>query len=230
MVATVGAAGPQQIEGFYRYGHEVNTVCTGQPEFCYWLVDTADNLRRQLKQEVAGLAPYTAVCLRLEAELSPQKADGFGRDYDGSIRVLEILGRCDDAAGVKPIGIEDLHHRRWILQSIDGVALANFARELGFEEDSTQAKQPDHDFGEQGFLSGNTGCNQFHGQAKVVDGNLILAQLATTAMLCEGFAGELELQLQLLYRTPLAITFDGNHLVLVAAERELRYAPRDWVQ
>ena len=85
----------QPIDGFYRYGHEVNTVCTGAPEACYWLVDTPDEIRQQLKQQVADKPPYTPVCLKLIAELSVEKADGFGLDYDGSISVTQLLGDCD---------------------------------------------------------------------------------------------------------------------------------------
>ena len=234
LVATACVATPQQIEGHYRFGHEVNTVCSGEPEICYWLVDTDAEVRQKLKQQVAGLEPYTPVCVRLSAEVSTDKADGFGRDYDGSIRVLELLGRCAEEESPMPITIEDLQHRRWVLHSIDGVELADFARELardlGFEDDTTLAKIPDLDFGDQGFVSGNTGCNQFNGQARVVDNSLILSQLATTMMLCPGFSGELELRLQLLYRNPLEITRDASALILNAADSKLYYRLRDWVQ
>jgi len=230
LVATVCVATPQQIEGYYRFGHEVNTVCSGDPEVCYWLVNTDAKIRQQLKQQVAGLAPYTPVCVKLSAEVSADKADGFGGDYDGSIRVLELLGRCAEPESSMPITIEDLQHRRWVLHSIDGVELIDFARELGFEDDTTLAKKPDLDFGEQGFVSGNTGCNQFNGQASVVDNSLILSQLATTAMLCPGFPGELELRLQLFYRNPLAITRDATALILNAVDSKLYYRSRDWVQ
>jgi heat shock protein HslJ len=230
LVATACVATPQQIEGQYRFGHEVNTVCSGDPEACYWLVDTDAEIRQQLKQQVAGLAPYTPVCVRLSAEVSADKADGFGADYDGSIRVLELLGRCEGEDSSLPIQIENLQHRRWVLHSIDGVELADFARELGFENDTTPAKIPDLDFGEQGYVSGNTGCNQFQGQARVIDGDLMLSQLASTAMLCTGFANELELQLQLLYRNPLAITRDANALILNVVDRKLFFRLRDWVQ
>ena len=129
-----------------------------------------------------------------------------------------------------PIRIEDFQHRRWVLHSIDGVELVDFAHELGFEDDTTLAKIPDLDFGEQGFVAGNTGCNQFNGQARVVDNSLILSQLATTMMLCPGFSGELELRLQLLYRNPLVITRDAGALILNAADSKLYYRLRDWVQ
>ena len=108
--------------------------------------------------------------------------------------------------------------------------MSAYAQELGFDDGTPLAKVPDLDFGEQGFVSGNTGCNQFHGQARVIDDNLILSQLATTLMMCAGFSAELELRLQLLYRNPLAITREGNALILQAGEDRLRYELRDWVQ
>jgi len=227
LAVTACATAAQPLTGYYRYGHEVNTVCTGDPGPCYWLVDTSPEIREQLKRQVEGLAQYAPVCLKLDAEISPQKADGFGLDYDGSIRVLELLGRCDDGA---PTRLEDLQHHRWILDSIDGQKLEDYARERGFAGDFSALRLPELDFGEQGFVSGNTGCNLIQGQARVVDNQLILSRLATTAMLCGGFADELELQLQLLYRNPLDIERDANDLVLRANGQALRYRLRDWVQ
>jgi heat shock protein HslJ len=229
ITSTLCQAEVSQIQGQYRFGHEVNTFCSGDPERCYWLVDTDADIRQRLKQQVADLEPYAPVCLNLLAEVSDEKADGFGGDYDGSIRVQELLGRCDQDVNAWMLRIEDLQHRRWVLNSIDGLELADFARQLGFEDDAPLTKVPDLDFGEQGFVSGNTGCNQFQGQARVVDNSLILSQLAVTAMLCGGFAGELELQLQLLYRNPLAISFDDSSLILETSEKVLRYRLRDWV-
>lgn len=229
-MATGCIATEQSITGFYRYGHEVNTVCIGSPEACYWLVDTAPEVRQQLRRQVAGLAPYTAVCVRLKAEISTQKADGFGLDYDGSIRVLEVLGGCDAQPVQVDISLQDLQHRRWLLDRIDGVELSEYASALGVEDNLSAFKVPDLDFGEQGFVSGNTGCNLFQGQARVVDRQLILSKLATTARFCDGFAGELELQLQQVYRNPLDIKIAGAELILNAIGRELHYRSRDWVQ
>jgi len=230
LMATGCVAAPQSITGFYRYGHEVNTVCTGSPEACYWLVDTAPEVRQQLRQQVAGLAPYAAVCVRLMAEISKHKADGFGLDYDGSIRVLEMLGSCEAQAAAPPVSLQDLQHRRWILDRIDAIQLSEYSVAQGFDDDLSALKIPDLDFGEQGFVSGNTGCNQFQGQARVVERQLILSRLATTAMLCDGFAGALEQQLQQAYRNPLDLTIVASDLILRASGRELRYRSRDWVQ
>ena len=224
------AAVAEPIEGQYRFGHEVNTFCTGEPERCYWLVETAAEVREELKQQVAGLAPYTPVCLRLDAELSDEKADGFGQDYDGSVRVLKLIGPCGAADPEATLGIEDLNHRRWILDRVDGSSLSELAVALGFEPDAKLAKLPELDFGEKGFVSGNTGCNSIQGHARVVDNQLLLAQLASTAMACSGWSAELELRLQLLYRNPLEITMEGSDLLLAANDTELRFRRRDWVQ
>jgi heat shock protein HslJ len=193
-------------------------------------VDTAPEVRRQLRRQVSGLAPYTAVCVRLVAEISQQKADGFGLDYDGSIRVLEMLGRCEAQAAAPAISLQDLQHRRWLLERIDGLQLSEYSVAQGFSDDLSGLNIPDLDFGEQGFVSGNTGCNQFQGQARVVDSLLILSPLATTAMLCDGFAGALERQLQQAYRNPLDLTVVDSDLILRASGREWRYRSRNWVQ
>jgi hypothetical protein len=132
LLLTIGCrAGLQQLNGMYRYGHEVNTVCTGVPEACYWLVDTPEEMRQRLKKQVEGKPPYTPVCLKLIAELSNQKAGGFGRDYDGSIRVTQLLGGC---AGVKETGIsmQDLQHHRFVLGRINDMTLLQYAQALGF--------------------------------------------------------------------------------------------------
>ncbi len=230
MLLTTGCqAGLQQIDGFYRYGHEVNSVCTGVPEACYWLVDTPEELRQRLKQQVAGKPPYAPVCLKLIAELSDEKADGFGLDYDGSIRVVQLLGGCD---GVKEttISLQDLQHHRFVLERINDMTLMQYAQELGFTEAEPLQKIPELDFGEQGFVSGNTGCNQVSGQASVTDNTLTLGPLASTRMYCPGFSGELELQLSMHYDTGLAITRIGQWLVLQAGTTKLEYQLKDWVQ
>jgi heat shock protein HslJ len=221
-------AEPERIEGLYRYGHEVNTVCTGEPEACYWLVETAAETRQQLKRQVQGLSSYTPVCLSLLAELSSRKADGFGLDYDGSIRVFELLGPCAEA--VAPVRMQDLRHRRWLLHSVDGFELDELAQIRGFANDASLQQVPDLDFGEQDFVAGNAGCNRFHGRARVVDGELLLTVMHSTEVSCGTLSQELELELLLLYRNPLAISRAGNVLILKVGERELRYRLRDWVQ
>jgi len=230
LLLTTGCqAGPQQIDGFYRYGHEVNSVCMGEPEACYWLVDTPDEMRQRLKQQVAGKPPYTPVCLKLIAELSHEKADGFGLDYDGGIRVVQLLGGCESVKETA-ISLQDLQHHRFVLERINDMTLMQYAQALGFAEAEPLRKIPELDFGEQGFVSGNTGCNQIRGQASVTDNTLRLGPLASTRMYCAGFSGELELQLLRHYDGSLAIMRVGQWLVLQAGTTKLEYKLKDWVQ
>ena len=221
-------AGPRQIEGYYRFGHEVNTVCTGEPEACYWLVDTAPEIRDELKQRVAGQPPYTPVCLKLIAELSAKKADGFGRDYDGSVSVQQVIGPCagEDSAMIQ---LKDLTHRRWVLRRIDGLDLADYAVHLGFDAADTPRKIPELDFGEDGHVSGNTGCNQLQGKVSVEDSRVVFSPLASTRMACPGFAGELELRLNQLYAAPLDAVIGADSLTLTDGDIRLEYELKDWV-
>jgi heat shock protein HslJ len=230
LLSSACQAGLQQLQGMYTFGHEVNVVCLGDPKSCYWLVDTSDENRQKLKQQVAGKPPYTGVCLNMVAELYAQKADGFGQDYDGSIRVQQVLGPCDDQGVITITTLEDLQHRRWVLDRINGLELIDYARQLGFELTTEPELLPELDFGDQGFVSGNTGCNRFKGQAIVTDNQLTLGPLASTRMACPGFAGELELQLHMLYSNGLKITRQGGDLILQSGEIILKFKPKDWVQ
>ena len=230
LLSSACQSGPQQVQGRYSFGHEVNVVCIGDPQSCYWLVDTSDEIRRNLKQQVVGKPPYTPVCLNLIAELSTAKADGFGQDYDGSIRVQQMLGPCNDRDVITITSLADLQHRRWVLDRINGLELMDYAGQLGFELTTAPELLPELDFGEQGFVSGNTGCNRIKGQASVADNQLTLGPLASTRMACQGFAGELELQLNMLYSSSLKITRQAGFLFLQSGENTLKFKLRDWVQ
>ena len=105
-----------------------------------------------------------------------------------------------------------------------------YAQELGFAEAEPLQKIPELDFGEQGFVSGNTGCNQMSGQASITANTLTLGPLRSTRMYCPGFSGELELQLLRHYDSSLAITRTEKSLVLQAGITKLEYKLKDWVQ
>lgn len=205
-------------------------VCIGDPQSCYWLVDTSEEIRQKLKQQVAGEPPYAGVCLNLVAELSDEKADGFGQDYDGSIRVQQMLGRCDDRDAEAATSLADLQHRRWVLERIDGLELTAYAGQLGYELTAAPGLIPELDFGEQGFLAGNTGCNRIKGQASVADNQLMLGPLASTRMACAGFAGELEQRLQMILANSLTISREAGSLFLQSGENTLEYKLQDWEQ
>ncbi|MCP4235292.1 MAG: META domain-containing protein [Aestuariibacter sp.] len=126
--------------------------------------------------------------------------------------------------------LNDLQHHRWVLRDIDGMDLQAYAVNLGFDQDDRLRKIPELDFGEQGHVEGNTGCNQIQGQARVEGNQLIMSSLASTRMFCAGFAGELELKLSMLYTDPLAISREGEMLILQSSDTTLRFQLKDWVQ
>jgi len=229
LLAGVCQAGLQQIHGEYRFGHEVNTFCSGEPEQCYWLINTRAETRQELKRQVADHPPYTPICLTLIAELSTEKTDGFGADYDGSIRVQQVIGRCHGEAPLMDITLKELRHHRWVLNRINGLELAEYAIQLGFDAGAPPKIIPDLDFGEQNHLSGNTACNRFSTQVTVQSNSLAMAPIASTRMACPGFPGELERQLLLLYANTLRVSFDDTDLLLSDGVTELRYRLKDWV-
>ncbi len=74
-----------------------------------------------------------------------------------------VLAACQgpvENATVAITSVEDLQHRRWALQSINDLSLADYAASLGFDQNVVPPKIPQLDFGEQGHVSGNTGFNR----------------------------------------------------------------------
>ena len=126
--------------------------------------------------------------------------------------------------------LNDLQHHRFVLERVSDMTLTQYAYELGFAEAEPLRKVPELDFGEQGFVGGNTGCNQIRGQASVTGNTLALTSLASTRMHCPGFAGELELQLLMHYGGELTITRAGKSMILQTATTKLEYQLKDWVQ
>lgn len=135
-----------------------------------------------------------------------------------------VLAACQGSAGngaTAIVNVQDFQGHRWVLQRIDNLSLAEYAANLGFNQEGVLRKIPQLDFDEQGHVSGNTGCNQVQGRASIVDNRLSMSPLASTRMACPGFAGELELRLSLLYATPLVISREGSNLILTNGDTEL---------
>jgi hypothetical protein len=98
------------VEGLFVWGHEVRSFrpCGSQDEL--WVVG-APEITQPLIAEFRKLTerPYQPVYVRLVGEISNKQEDGFGADYDGTLRVREVLEvrpatgtdcRVDDAAAV----------------------------------------------------------------------------------------------------------------------------------
>ncbi len=108
-----------------------------------------------------------------------------------------------------------------MLESINGEAL---------DVDAMNGRIPDLDFGEQIYVSGNTGCNRFSGGATLHDEYIRFGQLLSTLMSCSPAQNELERTIQnVMASTEIEITINGNYLSLRAGEVSLRYRLQDWV-
>lgn len=66
-----------------------------------------------------------------------------------------------------------------------------------------------------GRLSGTDGCNRLMGSYQVESGTLVVSDLATTRMACQGAAAQVAAHVQSVLEGPMAYTVDGNQLSLV---------------
>lgn len=115
----------------------------------------------------------------------------------------------------------DLQHHRWILESINGEPIST---------DDANGMIPELDFGEQMFVSGNTGCNGMSGTAELRGEFFLIPVMAGTRRLCSPARNELELVLQGVLGQESRISLDENkNLILVADDVVLLYRLRDWV-
>lgn len=69
-------------------------------------------------------------------------------------------------------------------------------------------------FGEDGSVRGRTGCNSLTGTAKEKDGTLAFGRVATTRMMCQGAAGEVEKKILKVLTGKVTYTVDGRGLSL----------------
>jgi heat shock protein HslJ len=222
LLASVAYAEPLRYRGEYSYGHEVNIFCPAINSQCYWLSgDTPAEVRSALQTLATHDAskPYESLCVVIEAEIDrDSRRDGFAADYDGLVTVMKSYGRCEETSIVTH---GDLQHHRWVLESINGEALAAYA---------VNSKIPDLDFGEQMHVSGNTGCNRISGRANLHDEYIDFGQLISTLMSCSPAQNEVERTIQeFLARTDIRIEINDNYLSLQAGQVSLRYRLQDWV-
>ncbi|WP_266651636.1 META domain-containing protein [Streptomyces sp. NBC_00237] len=69
-------------------------------------------------------------------------------------------------------------------------------------------------FGKDGSVRGRTGCNSLNGKAEAKDGTLAFGRIATTRMMCQGAAGEVEKKLLKVLTGEATYTVDGRSLSL----------------
>ncbi|MGI9264440.1 MAG: META domain-containing protein [Gammaproteobacteria bacterium] len=130
----------------------------------------------------------------------------------------DLFGGDSDTASVAE---SDLRHHRWVLKSINGDALS---------ENSADAMIPELDFGEQGHVEGNTGCNRFNGMAVLRGEHFFIESMASTARHCAPSENELERAvLSVLHQESMISLDDKGNLTLEAGGVVLRFGLRDWV-
>jgi porin len=113
----------------------------------------------------------------------------------------------------------DLQHHRWVLETINDDTLP---------ATENKGKIPELDFGEQMQVTGNTGCNQFNGQAVLRDGFFLVEAMASTRMMCPPPWGDIERQLQTaLGSESTAILDENRNLILTTAGTSLEFRLED---
>ncbi len=120
---------------------------------------------------------------------------------------------------MKEITAQELQHHNWELVQIDG-------KDIQLSE---RQKAPRLEIGENLNATGNTGCNNFFGQAELKDNQLRIEKMRMTMKMCIGDIMKIEqaMSATLSDWSDMTVTKDG--LVLKNSEHELTFTLRDWV-
>lgn len=119
-------------------------------------------------------------------------------------------------AGGNKMKEADLMHRRFVLESVDGVAFAS------------KFRTPDIEFGENFRVTGQV-CNRYMGQGKLANDVLTVEKMASTLMMCPDEAlNKLERDFSELLRNGVKTEFTGDTLTLSGGGRTLVYKASDW--
>jgi len=215
-----------RYRGQYSFGHEVNIFCPQTNSQCYWIgPDTTQQQRDHLQQLVGEntAEAYQAICIVVEGKINrdpaAKQAVGFAADYDGLFTLTRLHGLCD---GPQVVTQGDLQHHRWVLESIDMVK---------FDSAKLGGKLPELEIGEQMMASGNSGCNQFHGQAVLREDRFIIEQMASTRMFCRPAQNDIEsLLLRVLGQASVISIDSDSNLVLKGDHNLLIYRLQDRVE
>ncbi len=91
LLVFTATASAREIRGLLVMGHEVRSLQPCGEELFYWLQLDGD-LRQQLQAAVNDLTsqPYEVLYAEIDGEMTAQAESGFGADYAGAIKVLNI--------------------------------------------------------------------------------------------------------------------------------------------
>jgi len=74
------------------------------------------------------------------------------------------------------------------------------------------------EFGSDGKLSGNVGCNQFNGGYQVDGDKITFEQIVSTLMMCEGPVGDQEAAALAVFAESATFVMDGDALTITSAD------------
>jgi len=74
------------------------------------------------------------------------------------------------------------------------------------------------EFGSDGKVNGNVGCNQFNGEYQVKDDKITFGPIASTRKFCEGSVGEQETATLALFTESATIMIEGDTMTLTSAD------------
>jgi heat shock protein HslJ len=134
--------------------------------------------------------------------------------------IVAFGGAVQAGAPTSIIIASDLQHHRWILESVNDEPISTDA----------DGMIPELDFGEQMFVSGNTGCNGMSGKAELRGEFFLIPLMAGTQRMCSPARNELEFTIQNVLGNESRISIDGDrNLILSTDDVVLRFRLRDWV-
>lgn len=109
----------------------------------------------------------------------------------------------------------DLMHRRFVLESVNGVPF------------KSEFRTPDIEFGENFRVYGQV-CNRYTGRGKLAGDVISVAHMASTRMMCPDNAlNELERDFTEMMRNGAKAEFTGNTLTLSGSGQRLVYTASD---
>ncbi len=113
----------------------------------------------------------------------------------------------------------ELLHHRFILQSVDGLAV-----------NARPGNVPNIEFGEKMHVSGAM-CNRFFGQGQLENGVLTVKNLASTRMMCADPQQNLwDQMIGVILANGAKISLNDQQLTLSGGDHQLVYTLKDWVQ
>ena len=74
------------------------------------------------------------------------------------------------------------------------------------------------EFGSDGTLAGNVGCNSFGGDYKVDGDKIVFGQITSTLMFCEGPVGEQEATTLAVFTESATFVVEGDSLTITSAD------------